>query len=288
MNAWYAVVACALLAIAACKEPAPPTPPPETTTTSIEEPPLVCDAVETRGAARVPSLDEITRRSMQPRIVGGVEARPGAWPWAVSLSFYSAGGLLHYCGGALIAPEWVLTAAHCEVGLGDVAVIGRHDLSSEAGEKHRVDRVLTHRQYDEETQDNDIALLHLNTPSDARPVTLGSEAQAGDSVTVIGWGTLEEGGDVSSTLQEVEVEVVSQAECSQVYTLTENMLCAGVPEGGRDSCQGDSGGPLMALQEGDWLQVGIVSFGFGCARPNAPGVYTRATRYLEWVQACAD
>lgn len=277
----------ALLLLVSCKpEPPPPPPPPPTTTIPA---PVVCEAVEKRGAAESLTPADLRRRVNQPRIVGGEESEPGAWPWAAAVGFYAGPGLFQYCGGALIAPEWVLTAAHCDVAVGDVVVIGRHDLTKEGGVEHRVDRVLTHAAFVPDTQDNDIALLHLSTPSLAEPIELETpEILDGDSLTVVGWGALVEGGDTSHTLQQVDVELVSREACAQVYAITDNMICAGYQEGGRDSCQGDSGGPLMAQLEDAWAHVGLVSFGFGCARPNAPGVYTKTANYTDWIEACTQ
>lgn len=231
-------------------------------------------------------------KRVQQRIVGGDEARPGAWPWAVALTFRTGSGLFQYCGGSVISAEWVLTAAHCDVQPGDIAVIGRHDLEAGGGVEIEIDRVLEHESYDAEANDNDIALAHLSKPHMTALVSVTdiaeSRAQPGDPVTVIGWGTTREDGSTSGVLREVEVNVVDSAKCGETYELTENMICAGVTEGGKDSCQGDSGGPLMARQEdGSWSQVGIVSFGYGCARADAPGVYSRVSRYSEWLEACA-
>jgi secreted trypsin-like serine protease len=223
------------------------------------------------------------------RIVGGTEAAPGAWPWAAAMTFRSGTGYFQYCGGALIAGQWVLTAAHCEVEVGDTIILGRHDLRTSAGEEIRVDRVLTHRDYDPGTNDNDISLVHLERASGQATLPLGEDdIFAGEPVTVIGWGLTSEGGAASSALRQVSVPVVSQEDCAEAYVLTPNMICAGFPEGGRDSCQGDSGGPLMALIGETWAHVGIVSFGEGCARPNRPGVYTRTSRYVDWIEECAQ
>uniref|UniRef100_A0A3B4GXS8 Peptidase S1 domain-containing protein n=1 Tax=Pundamilia nyererei TaxID=303518 RepID=A0A3B4GXS8_9CICH len=90
------------------------------------------------------------------------------------------------------------------------------------------------------------------------------------------------------TLQEVEVPVVGNRQCNclnGVGTVTDNMICAGVLAEGKDSCQGDSGGPMVSKQSSVWVQSGIVSFGFGCARPNLPGVYSRVSRYQSWIKS---
>jgi len=111
----------------------------------------------------------------------------------------------------------------------------------------------------------------------------------GENATVAGWGATEQGGDVSPNLQKVEVPVIPNKQCNwrtlYLGKITENMLCAGdTKSGGKDSCQGDSGGPLIVERNNRYLLVGIVSYGYGCAQPLAPGVYTRVGRYPEWIQ----
>lgn len=234
-----------------------------------------------------------------PAIVGGEPAQPGAWPWMVSLqnSGEANGHNAHFCGGSLIAADWVMTAGHCVENTSPeqiVAVIGRHTLSSAAGERLAIDRIVVHPNYG---NDNDIALLHLATPSQNRSIAPLAGAQValsnpGTLATVTGWGTTTEGGSIPDQLQQVQVPVVSTAACNAPDSyggqVTENMLCAGYAQGGKDSCQGDSGGPLVVPDgNGGWLQAGIVSWGNGCAAPNFYGVYTRVTAYEGWVRQYA-
>jgi secreted trypsin-like serine protease len=95
-----------------------------------------------------------------------------------------------------------------------------------------------------------------------------------------------DGGQSSTTLLQVALPIVSQTQCRQVYRgLTDNMLCAGYSQGGKDACQGDSGGPFMCYVKGRWQLTGIVSYGHGCAKPGVPGVYARVNRYLSWIQS---
>ncbi len=231
------------------------------------------------------------------RIVGGTDALPGAWPWAAAIALVrSDGSLFQYCGGSLIDAEWVLTAAHCEVEPGDKIILGRNDLTGSGGEVIDVDFVLSHVDYNTPRHNNDIALVKLSSPSSQSPVQLvdaaGVNSQPGDPATVIGWGRLSEGGTSSPTaLQQVEVPIQTNTACQSGYgnlTITDNMVCAGIDQGGMDSCQGDSGGPLMVRPgaQAPWEQAGVVSFGIGCARPGVFGVYTRVARYVDWVAAC--
>ncbi|CAJ1080986.1 LOW QUALITY PROTEIN: uncharacterized protein LOC119010001 [Xyrichtys novacula] len=235
---------------------------------------------------------------LNTRIVGGVDAPPGSWPWQVSLQIF--GG--HVCGGSLINREWVMTAAHCffSESVSDWQVsLGRQNLQGQnPNEVSRgVSAIILHPNYDSATSDNDIALLKLSSPVQftdyIRPVCLAAGESIFNNGTdswVTGWGAVQEGEPLPfpETLQEVQVPVLGNRQCNclnGVGTITNNMICAGVLAGGKDSCQGDSGGPMVSKQEKVWVQSGVVSFGFGCARPNLPGVYSRVSRYQSWINS---
>uniref|UniRef100_A0A3P9P667 Peptidase S1 domain-containing protein n=1 Tax=Poecilia reticulata TaxID=8081 RepID=A0A3P9P667_POERE len=225
--------------------------------------------------------------SRGPRIVGGQDAAAGAWPWQVSLH---QGG--HFCGGSLITPiTWRLRSP----GGSDHLAAWHH---ATADGFPPVSRVITHPDYNDQTKDNDVALLQLQeavTFTDyIRPVCLaaaGSDFPAGQSSWITGWGDVRFQGEdphrplpFPQTLQEAEIPVVSNSQCSTSYdSITSNMICAGLTEGGRDTCQGDSGGPMVSNDGTRWVQSGIVSFGFECARPGYPGVYARVSRYQDWI-----
>ncbi|GAB4211003.1 MAG: hypothetical protein OHK0012_02660 [Synechococcales cyanobacterium] len=236
------------------------------------------------------------------RIVGGQPAPDGAYPAMVSLQAQRPdGSFFPFCGGTLIAPTWVLTAAHCLVldnGVvpPDVVLIGTNTLNS-GGTRINVTEAIVFPQYRVGTAGElteDVALLKLEQPASQPPTTLITQAQQptlttpGTPAVATGWGNTTEGGTAPNALQEVTIPLISDAQCQQnyqgIYSLVgEAMICAGVPQGGIDACQGDSGGPLFVDTTSGKVQVGITSFGVGCARPNRPGVYTEVATYTNWI-----
>ena len=232
-------------------------------------------------------------------IVGGIEATRGEYPFMVSLQRTS--GSRPFCGGSLIADRWVLTAAHCvrsSSGQGIRVRIGHHHVrDTEGTESLPIERVIVHPQYDSSTTDWDFALLKLTTPSRFAPVALQErEVEIPDTVdssplsTVIGFGATSEGGPQSDVLLKVEKPLVSRARCAEAYgadEITEQMLCAGLDEGGKDSCQGDSGGPLVLSvvdsRGARPVLTGVVSWGLGCARPGKFGVYSKVSAAYGWI-----
>lgn len=245
-----------------------------------------------------------------PDIVGGQEATPGEFPWQVAL-VYKGSDLYNnqFCGGTLIAADWVVTAAHCiddkTTAVFDV-VAGIHNLYSPDPnyERRTIAQIIPHPYWDSPTYDNDIALLKLTWPIAERngsgttlPIKYGKLVPsnvgnlAGKNVTVTGWGnraaTPPGGVNYPAKLHKVTIPVATNAACASAYAawgpITANMLCAG--SAGKDSCQGDSGGPAVYKNGSTWQLAGVVSWGVGCANPavNNLGVYARVAQYTTWI-----
>ena len=186
--------------------------------------------------------------------MGGSEVTPYSLPWQVAL--VSRGGNQPFCGGTLISPNHVLTAAHCTGSSNFDIIVGEHSISDTSdGTRHTICRVVPHPNYNSPSQlNNDFSIVHLTNPvtlgARAVPACLADSSLSGDELvgqllTVSGWGTLSSGGGSPNVLHKVSVPAISNAQCSQAYNgaITEAMLCAGnTQNGGIDSCQGDSGG----------------------------------------------
>jgi secreted trypsin-like serine protease len=224
-----------------------------------------------------------------PNVVGGTTAAAGEFPWMVRLSMG--------CGGALIASRVVLTAAHCVSRTGTntsiTATIGRVRLSNTStGQAIRSTYVFRSPTY-ASTLTRDWSLIELASAPSAVPllslVGQGDLSLNNGNFTIMGWGSTREGGPQSDSLRKATVPFVSDASCQQSYPqdlAPATEICAGFAQGGVDTCQGDSGGPMTKRDaSGAWREVGIVSYGLGCARPGFPGVYGEVQSFSADIQA---
>ncbi len=255
------------------------------------------------------TLADTNTKKVSPRIVGGQQARQ-TYPFMVSIQETLGTSSIkhHICGGTIVAARWVLTAAHCVLHtLPDAThklsvLTGTHNLQETNSPAQYIDveAVYIHPDYSTKKV-SDLALLKLKNNTSLSPIQLISPDLAADTFNpffnfaqtnkarVIGWGALQEGGSSSITnLQEVEVPIQSQFLCQIHYPtradVKQNLaFCAGYPEGGQDACQGDSGGPIFAELNGTFIQLGIVSFGRGCAQANALGGYSHIAAHNDWI-----
>jgi secreted trypsin-like serine protease len=254
----------------------------------------------------------------QPKIVGGSETTIAQYPWQAALVLSPAeapGDNAHerqFCGGSLVTTRIVITAAHCVDGMstGEIdVVLGRTTLSSGEGQEGPAQALAAQANYNHpsgnEAPRYDVGYVVLAQPSGQTRIQIASTAEAGlwapgASERISGWGCTSEpiifNCATSDTLRDATVPIVADSTCGSgsVYDGAfdpSTMVCAGFLSGGIDTCNGDSGGPLQAPTGGSYRLVGITSWGDGCARPNAPGVYTRvagsAIRPLVGADVCA-
>ncbi|XP_067411457.1 trypsin-like [Emydura macquarii macquarii] len=237
----------------------------------------------------VGAAGDATSEGEEPRIIGGGPCSIGSRPYQVALL---KNGRI-YCGGSLIDRKWVLTAAHCSKRIGSLQVrLGDYNLrvKESTEQRRRILNYFVHPQYNLKPRDNDFMLLELDEPAQlnnhVNTISLPTSCPApGRQCSVSGWGTISSPQKkFPAILQCANVYTINQASCQESYggIITDNMLCAGVPQGGIDSCHGDSGGPLVCNGK---LQ-GVVSWGMSvCALEGQPGVYASVCKVIQWVRS---
>ncbi|XP_018911793.2 chymotrypsin-like elastase family member 2A [Bemisia tabaci] len=255
------------------------------------------------------------------RLINGKESLQGAWPWQVSLQLLHPkfGLIAHWCGGVLIRPSWILTAAHCihndvfSLPLAALwtAVLGdwNRDIEENTEVRIPIESIVIHEAF--HNYQHDIALLKLSRSLNQRDrgvrsiclMEAGSASGSGVAeremegakdltrlCVATGWGRTDAKGALSSTLRQIKVPLHDNAVCKSKYEpsvpIQRGHLCGGKLDGHSGACVGDSGGPLQCiLKDGRWFLAGITSFGSGCAKPGYPDVYTRLSFYVPWIRA---
>ncbi|MGW2522938.1 S1 family peptidase [Streptomyces sp. NPDC001617] len=224
-------------------------------------------------------------------VVGGTPAGQSEFPFMVHLSMG--------CGGALYKKDVVLTAAHCVHSASGpntkiTITAGVVDLRSASAIKVKSTEVVRAPGFQGETKGKDWALIKLARPIDLPTLKIATTTRYDRGrFTIIGWGTTKEhGGSGSNKLLKATVPYVSDSTCKRHYgdrLLAKDDICAGYPQGGVDTCSGDSGGPMFRKDDaGRWVEVGITSWGDGCARPGAPGIYTQVSTFASAIARAAD
>ncbi|MEM8753531.1 MAG: trypsin-like serine protease, partial [Pseudomonadota bacterium] len=246
------------------------------------------------------------------RVVGGIEAPEGAYPFYLQLRRYAGDGRFGLCGAAAIAPRWLLTAAHCvqdrdkKTGRASSVRPARsfralpEEVVLRNGPGFEVKRIVPHPRYSADyALQNDVALVEIAAPLEPPYLPLAdSEPRPGEAVRIVGYGRTSFEGKSSRRLREANTRIVSRRDCSVVSRklrgsgpIDGRRICADVEgrNGPVDSCQGDSGGPLLqADRSGLWRAVGIVSYGYKCAEPGFPGVYANVAAYRDWIESVID
>ncbi|MEU3661022.1 serine protease [Streptomyces sp. NPDC032940] len=246
-------------------------------------------ALATTAAAAAALLAAPAAQAAPQPIVGGTTTTTSAYPFVMQITDASQN---QFCGGTLVSPTKVVTAAHCMVGetTRSVRVVGgRTYLNGTNGTVAQVSKIWIDPAYTDATNGDDVAVLTLSTSMPYTPASYVSSSDtsvyaAGTTARVLGWGTTRENGSSSNQLRTATVPIVSDSGCRTSYGsdfVASDMVCAGYTSGGVDTCQGDSGGPLLI----GGVLAGITSWGEGCARAGYPGVYSRLTTFSDLVTA---
>ncbi|XP_015977705.2 testisin-like [Rousettus aegyptiacus] len=245
------------------------------------------------------------QRAVPTRVVGGTNAELGRWPWQGSVRLWG----YHMCGASLLNRRWALSAAHCfeknnnpfewSVQFGELSSKPSIWNLEAYHNRYQVEEIIMSPMYLGASA-YDIALLKLSSAVTynkyIKPICVLDSFRNFQNRTdcwVTGWGDIREDMELPPPyiLQEVQVGIIDTSICNYLYSrpsfrhdIWGDMVCAGYAHGGKDACFGDSGGPLACEEKGRWYQIGIVSWGIGCGRPNRPGVYTNVSRHYNWIR----
>ncbi|XP_023345529.1 chymotrypsin-2 isoform X2 [Eurytemora carolleeae] len=233
------------------------------------------------------------------KIVGGVDAVPGEFPWMVMVKIEKG-----VCGGTIISRKHILSAAHCFVDKDnhemrhptDVLIYVERFQRTFGGKAEKVTKIIIRKDYNVETSENDIAVLELVNPlvftKTLGPICLPDTSfilQPGEQVLATGWGQEKYEENLSKNLKKVNLNIFALKRCVEKYKgFSEKIIGPGnictLNKDGRDACLGDSGGPMSILKNGQFLQVGITSWGYKCAEPDYPGVWTNLPHFIPWIE----
>ncbi|MBL0697966.1 trypsin-like serine protease [Comamonas sp. JC664] len=238
-----------------------------------------------------PQDKDVTPATLEQDIIGGSNTTIEQNPWQVTLQ----SGTFHFCGGSILTPEWILTAAHCVVDGAPSRILAGSADRQTVVQSRSVSRVIIYPGYVDANQGKDIALLRLSSPltlngTTVQRIGIVSAADAASGATaqgvvarVTGWGTTSTSSS-PRILQTVDVNLITNAQAQSQYpreTIGADQLGAASP--GKDACQGDSGGPLSVIHNGAIKLAGIVSWGYGCADARYPGMYARVSEFESWI-----
>jgi len=238
-------------------------------------------------------------KNVSMNIVNGQDAAECDWTWQVALVKSSLFSKRVFCGGMLLSPEWVLTAAHCVKDTKFDVVAGEHNTKTRSSQEQwrKASKLIRHMKYNANTWDYDYAMVKLDSP-----VELGAcagticlprgDVAPGSTCWITGWGSEKVGGSLNTILQQAPVDIISNAKCASdtdydSCKITKNMICAqGSTSDGKtvDACTGDSGGPLVCQEGNTWTLHGVTSWGAGCAKPTAPGVWSNVNEARDWIE----